>query len=357
MASEAVTANETSRVYFQFSGQARDYFRIWIVNVLLTVLTLGVYSAWAKVRRRRYVYGHTRLQEGRFDYHANPVAILRGRLIAVALLLLVLAVRAFAPAFMPVIGTLIAVFIPWVIVRSRMFSMRNTSFRGVRFGFIPAYWEAFQMVFFAGLLAVGTFGIGAPVAHFLRNRFVISHTYYGNLRFNMKPVIWDFFWAYLMAFVASSIIIFPLFNFAFNVLASLQLTTGSYSQLVEWVPRIILALAAYLIIAQFVSAATLSPTLKASSIGSADEGESPCTLGCDWSLNRLLMLYLINFIAIICSFGLLLPWAQMRVTRYLVNGTWIEHSDVLHTVAGRPVADMSSVGEEVGSVFDVDIGL
>ncbi len=34
-----------------FTGTAGDYFRIWIANIALTLLTLGIYSAWAKVRK------------------------------------------------------------------------------------------------------------------------------------------------------------------------------------------------------------------------------------------------------------------------------------------------------------------
>ena len=52
---------------FEFHGQATEYFKIWIVNVLLTVLTLGIYSAWAKVRTMRYFYGHTVLDNSSFD--------------------------------------------------------------------------------------------------------------------------------------------------------------------------------------------------------------------------------------------------------------------------------------------------
>ena len=44
---------------FSFTGTSAEYFRIWIVNVALTILTLGVYSAWAKVRTEQYFYGHT----------------------------------------------------------------------------------------------------------------------------------------------------------------------------------------------------------------------------------------------------------------------------------------------------------
>jgi len=37
-----------------FTGRGSEYFRIWVVNVLLTLVTFGVYSAWAKVRKARY---------------------------------------------------------------------------------------------------------------------------------------------------------------------------------------------------------------------------------------------------------------------------------------------------------------
>ena len=42
-----------------FTGSGTEYFGIWIVNLLLTIVTLGIYSAWAKVRRLQYFYRHT----------------------------------------------------------------------------------------------------------------------------------------------------------------------------------------------------------------------------------------------------------------------------------------------------------
>ena len=54
-------ANAPSPVQrFEFTGSGSEYFKIWIVNVLLTIVTLGIYSAWAKVRRLRYFYNNTR---------------------------------------------------------------------------------------------------------------------------------------------------------------------------------------------------------------------------------------------------------------------------------------------------------
>ena len=70
---------------FRFHGRAGEYFRIWIVNIMLSIVTLGIYSAWAKVRNKRYFYSNTELDGSSFEYLADPVAILKGRLIAVGI--------------------------------------------------------------------------------------------------------------------------------------------------------------------------------------------------------------------------------------------------------------------------------
>jgi uncharacterized membrane protein YjgN (DUF898 family) len=65
-------AAPTARVPFEFHGNGSEYFRIWIVNVLLSILTLGVYSAWAKVRNKQYFYGNTWINDAGFEYLAKP---------------------------------------------------------------------------------------------------------------------------------------------------------------------------------------------------------------------------------------------------------------------------------------------
>jgi uncharacterized membrane protein YjgN (DUF898 family) len=40
-------------IELEFNGKAGEYFRIWIVNVLLSIVTLGIYSAWSKVRNKQ----------------------------------------------------------------------------------------------------------------------------------------------------------------------------------------------------------------------------------------------------------------------------------------------------------------
>src|ERR1700739_359859 len=72
----------------RFHGSGGESFRIWIVNLLLTIVTLGIYSAWAKVRRQQYFYRNTELAGSSFEYHGQPLSILKGRIVAIGLLLI-----------------------------------------------------------------------------------------------------------------------------------------------------------------------------------------------------------------------------------------------------------------------------
>src|SRR6478735_5593208 len=86
-------------VPFEFTATGGEYFRIWIVNLLLTILTLGIYSAWAKVRKLRYFYGSTKLAGSSFEYHGKPIQILKGRLIAAALILPYMILNSVKPLY------------------------------------------------------------------------------------------------------------------------------------------------------------------------------------------------------------------------------------------------------------------
>ncbi len=122
---------------FSFTGNASEYFRIWIVNVLLTILTLGIYSAWAKVRNNRYFYGNTILDGTSFEYTADPVKILKGRLIAVAVIIAYQLSGLYSLEAGLFAGLVLVLLLPLLIVLSMRFNMRYTTWRNIQFSFIP----------------------------------------------------------------------------------------------------------------------------------------------------------------------------------------------------------------------------
>ncbi|MCL2075470.1 MAG: YjgN family protein [Betaproteobacteria bacterium] len=124
----------------QFVGSGSEYFKIWIVNLFLNILTLGIYSAWAKVRREQYFHRNTLLDGSGFDYHGDPKAILKGRVLAVGFFATLALIENLAPFQYYILALLLsAPLIPWLIVRSFVFRSRNTSFRGLHFDFRGTY--------------------------------------------------------------------------------------------------------------------------------------------------------------------------------------------------------------------------
>src|SRR5438445_6227587 len=84
----SASGRATHALPITFSGSGSEYFRIWIVNLLLTLVTLGLYYPWAKVRRLRYFYGNTAVGGDTLDFHGDPKRMLRGFLLVGALVLL-----------------------------------------------------------------------------------------------------------------------------------------------------------------------------------------------------------------------------------------------------------------------------
>ena len=171
---------------FEFTGSASEDFRIWIVNLCLSVLTLGIYSAWAKVRRRPYTYGNTLLDGVGFEYLANPIPILKGRLIAVALLTGYVALVQWVPSAKPVVGILFLILLPWLVVRGLTFNARYSAYRNVRFNFVGAYPEAARVLIGWALLAGFTLVLAYPAFVARRNELVVGNHRYGSLAFHFR---------------------------------------------------------------------------------------------------------------------------------------------------------------------------
>ena len=182
----------------EFKGKATEYFGIWIVNLLLSLLTLGIYSAWAKVRRKKYFYHHTLIDNVGFDYHAKPIGILKGRVIAFALFMAYAFGGKLHP-FLPVIlGLLFFLILPWLVVRSSIFNARNTSHRGLRFDFIGKVSEAFRTFVILPVMTIFTGGLAYPYVAHQKNKFLMSSHQFGLSKFDMHAKVGGFFKAYLI---------------------------------------------------------------------------------------------------------------------------------------------------------------
>ena len=148
-----------------FSGSGSEYFRIWIVNLLLTLVTLGLYYPWAKVRKLRYFYGNTELAGHAFDFHGNPGRMLRGYLLVGALF----TAYALAGRISPLAGLLALVIVaglwPMLLCASMRFRLAQTSWRGLRFHFNgdgPGAYRAMVPGFLPVVIFVAVMALAMP---------------------------------------------------------------------------------------------------------------------------------------------------------------------------------------------------
>ena len=351
------TIVEPRRVGVEFGGQAGEYFKIWIVNTALTIVTLGIYSAWAKVRKLRYFYGQSSIEDGHFDYHANPVAILKGRVIAVAILLAYLLASQYQPLIGLAIFVIVLLAVPWLVVRAKIFQLRNTSYQGLRFNFRRNYGDSFSAFYGGALIAVVSLGFAAPTAIYMRNKFVAENAGFGTTVCSWKGrqgPFYGIFWASvglaLLAFILYSFLMLPL---QAALLPPID-PDGRIPQqsvflfiVVQWLT----VLPIFLI----YGAAGVYVKVRQKNYVWNQLWLNNNSFESSLSVRTMCWLYLSNIIAIVASLGLLTPWAQIRLARYRASCMHLNLRDKWENYRVSKDAEGSAFGEEVGEAFDVGI--
>lgn len=331
---------------FAFRGNATDYFKIWISNLFLTIITFSLYAPWAKVRRLQYFYGNTYLNRHNFSFTALPTRILIGRLIAMALFLIISIVSQFAPEY-SVMGTLLLFVIsPWLIRSTMRFRARNSKYGNVRFIFNASLIKSYAILMLCAFLTLFTFGLAYPIALLFFKRYQLNHLKLGQLKFNFTATMWDFYKAVLRPYLfAIGIII--VFAIAMVILAQ-NLTQESFAMLS------ILMTAGYIFTIAFVFP-LINAYLFQATWNNVSVGKNK--MSTDIHPYRYAWIQLSNYLAIIFSLGLLFAWAQIRMYSYQMQHLHVTFVDNPEHLLNAQQQDYNSIAEEISDVFDIDISL
>lgn len=156
-----------------FTGRWQDYLGIAVTNLLLTIVTLGIYRFWAKTRERRYLWSHTRIIEDELEWTGTGGEMFVGFLIAMGVLAgcvaVILGGAALLGDWFLVVGFLaFYVFLFWAFgfaqFRALRYRLSRTYWRGIRGGTddsgVTYGWTALGNNFLAAL----TLGILTPRA-------------------------------------------------------------------------------------------------------------------------------------------------------------------------------------------------
>ncbi len=197
-----------------FHGAGGSLFGIHIVNVFLTIVTLGIYYFWAKVRVRSYLFSQTEVGGDRFAYHGTGKELLLGFLKAVALIgvpfflvRLGLDLIARGPIVRAVGASVsylaILVFLAFATIGARRYRLSRTSWRGVRFSLRGQLLDFIKLFVVGSLLSTVTLGLYFPFFDTRRHGFLVSHSYFGSQRFSFDGKGKDLFGPFLLAVALS----------------------------------------------------------------------------------------------------------------------------------------------------------
>jgi len=324
-----------------FTGTGSEFFGIWIINLLLTVCTLGIYSAWAKVRTINYFYGNTSLDGSSFSFVANPVAILKGRIIAFGLFGLYTYFQAVEPVVSLLIMLAVFPLIPLLVVRSMRFRMQNTEYRGLKFNFTGSVGHAYSIFFGGVILTYISLGILFPWWDCQKKQYLLGNLKYGSTRFESFPRTGVFYKCagicILMGFGMTFLIIFlgmaaePLLGESGTMAMVLLLYLFMGMAWAYW------------------HVCTTNHVMESTSLPGVSFGSRMTTSG-------FVALWVVNIILLVFTLGLATPWVMVRNARYRVNCTTVLAQDLDSFVRGQ-IERTSALGEELGETIDLDIGI
>jgi len=335
---------------FAFTGSGDEYFRIWIVNLLLSVVTLGIYSAWAKVRRERYFYGHTSVADATFGYHASPIAILKGRLIAYALVFVLAVLGQVAPLAASALYFPLLTLMPIVLVRAFRFRAANSSYGGIRFGFDGLESEAYRVFLFWPMTVPLTLGLAYPYVTKRQREFFVSESRHGRSQFGLDLPTGGVYRIYLLA----GLLMLVWFAVGVATFVGAAATDGIRDPNTIPGARVIVAIALlYAGIAVTVVAVRTAFENLVWNHTQLDQHRFDSRL----RAGRMFWLYATNVLGIGVTLGLFVPWARVRLARYRAESLSLVPGGPLVSASISGGLDAAATGAEISDAMDLDFGL
>ena len=359
----------------KFKGQAGEYFGIWIVNLLLTIITIGIYGAWAKVRTKKYFSSNTEIDGHSFGYHATGWQILKGRiLVALVSLVFVLGVVFTSEAgelasgiYVIFVFILAILALPWIVNNALKFSARMTSYRNIRLNWRGTYGQTLFIYYITPLLSIISLGLLIPlVTKYYFNYYAKGH-YYGTSGFRTEASTNDFFRGAIRSGLLPSLVLLYLL-----IIYMVVIRWEAISYVMEYPNRIEDAMAA-----EFVGLSFLIPVLIISvvftnfifrimsrnillnslALSNNEDKEISVKFGSDLNPFRYLWIIISNSFVAVITLGLMIPWTQIRFYRYLCVSTKTEITGDMDKFLDSEKSRLSAFGEEYAEMEGIEAGI
>src|SRR5688572_4682602 len=155
---------------FNFTGEWKEFLPIAITNLLLTIVTLGIYRFWAKARERRYLWSRTHFIDDHLEWTGTGKEMFIGFLIVFLILI---------PFFLVFQFVIQALFLRGEVVLG---------------GILAAafYFGIFYLIGLAGFRAL---------------RYRLSRTYWHGIRGGSEDGGWSYGWQFIWKTIVGTLLL------------------------------------------------------------------------------------------------------------------------------------------------------
>lgn len=386
-------------IKFQFTGSAIEYFKIWIVNTLLTIITLGIYYPWAKVRNNRYLYANSILDGKNFEYHATGKQLFIGYLIAASMFIIYNILNSLFPILNIFFAVLFLIVLPFLILKAMKFNLFVTSFNNIRFdfegkikesylvflvlpliGFIICSLPFILLGFFGGsgiwfiftfLFTIILYILVFSYFNVVKSRFFIDSTKYGKTYFDttlntpeFMKITFKTIVLGLFSFLLICIIISALF-YIFGDMGKLNFIISLYKSDPKNAMLMMFQLLSVFFVVIYIFFIFTSIIVYAYyTVRKREYLFANTTFDNDISFESTMKflpytyILITNFLLIIVTLGFAYPLAKVRVTRYTLENSIINiKKDDFNNHYSSNQSSQSAIADQVSDVFDVGIGI
>ena len=379
--------SEAHHLPIEFTGSGSEYFRIWIVNLLLMFVTLGIYYPWAKVRRLRYFHANTLVGGEPLGFHADPKKMFKGYVLVGVLFALYSAAGNFSALAGFLAFVIVAAIWPALLKSSMQFRLANTSWRGLRFHFKGSAGGAYRAVvplFVPGLVilaaVVGIDNPNKPPVWYLATLGVVAlatlavfpwllwnlkqyqHNHYAlaSLQTTFKATLGSF---YKLFFKALGVMLLPIgLVIAFAAIAvflgKTNLSSGALPKgIMNPAVLIVLVMASFAAVATTLVIARPYLTSRLQNLVWTRTGNASLRFVSDLRFSSLLWLTVKNWFFVVLTFGFYWPFAAVAVARMRLEAVTVKtRIDPDTLVSQMRSVEGEAAGDAAGDLFGLDIG-
>lgn len=299
-----------------FHGSGKTLFGISLVNGLLSIITLGIYFFWGKVKARRYLYSEVEFNQERFSYHGTGGELLIGYLKAAVVFGGLMGITMAANRFFPPLRTATSIafwaLVAFALFGSMRYAMSRTAWRDLRFS-LRGDFRDFLKMYVIGIFLTGlTLGIYLPYFRNNLRNFWVNHIWIGNAPFEYDGEGKDLLSSYLIAVL----LLIPTLGLSLiGYLAKEQRYQWDHTRL---------------------AGGRFSSTITGTG---------------------MIGLMLVNLVLLVLTAGLAYPWVRVRNLRYTLDHLAVEGPMDLESIGASPQPETSAMGEGLTEIMDVGVSL